>query len=300
LYRATNKTLSHTFIRQNKKMNREQRKVLAHETLGILEQKRYTAPDQRTVDIAALVDACLRSTRYIDPSETTALLRQALAQPCRTNSASVEVVNETTLAGISRVLRENRGRVAALNFASARNPGGGFLSGSLAQEESLASSSALYASLLQAPGFYEQHRASTSCLYSDAMIVSPGCPIFRRDDGSLVQQPEIATFITCAAPNAGAVAKNEPSESSRIEGTLRTRSELVLALASLQGSTTLVLGAWGCGVFRNDPAMVARVFRDHLCGNTMWAARFDRVVFAVLDTSTRQEVYTTFKKVLAP
>ncbi|WP_206169025.1 MULTISPECIES: TIGR02452 family protein [unclassified Variovorax] len=284
---------------KEQEMNRHQRMLLAQETLAILSQKRYTTSEGLPVDLTALIDECLRSTRHVAPSEAPALPGQVSAQPRQPHRASVEVVNETTLAGISRALRESNDRVAALNFASARNPGGGFLGGSLAQEESLASSSALYSSLLQAPEFYEQHRSTASCLYSDALILSPDCPVFRADDGRLMQQPELVTFITCAAPNAGAVTKNQPNDVEQIEGTLRKRAECVLALAALQRCPTLILGAWGCGVFRNDPAMVARAFRDHLYGNATWAARFERVIFSVFDTSAQQKVYETFKEVLA-
>lgn len=273
--------------------------LLAQETLTILTQKRYTAPAGLPVDLTALVDECVRSTRYLDAPEAHALLGQVSTRPRQLHPASIEVVNETTLAGVSRALRNNNGRVAALSFASARNPGGGFLGGSLAQEESLASSSALYSSLLQAPEFYERHRAMESCLYSDALILSPDCPVFRADDGGLMQKPELVTFITCAAPNAGAVARNQPGDVGQVEDTLRKRAEFVLALAALQDCPTLILGAWGCGVFRNDPAMVARAFRDHLYGNAAWAARFERVIFSVFDTSVHQKVYETFKEGLA-
>lgn len=270
--------------------------TVAHETLAILDQGRYTLANNHTVEMSVQIDACLRSTRYIGAEETHALLSQAATRRRRNLAAAVEVVNQTTLACISRVLNETNGPVAALNFASARNPGGGFLGGSLAQEESLATSSALYASLLRAPQFHEGHRASTSPLYSDAMIVSPDCPVFRRDDGSLMHTPELVTFITCAAPNAGAVAKNHPEELALVPDVLRTRSERVLALAALQGCATLVLGAWGCGVFRNDPAMVAHAFRSHLYGDAAWANHFERIVFAVLDTSIQQDVYRAFLK----
>jgi uncharacterized protein (TIGR02452 family) len=66
-------------------------------------------------------------------------------EPC------IEVVNETTLQGIAALHEEGAERIGALNFASAKNPGGGFLNGSEAREESLARSSALYASLQQVP-----------------------------------------------------------------------------------------------------------------------------------------------------
>src|SRR5262249_38608560 len=158
--------------------------------------------------------------------------------------------------GIARVLSEGEGSVAALNFASAKDPGGGFLNGSQAQEESLARSSALYASLLRGWEFYDRHRASPSCLYLDAMIVSPGCPVFRDDDGTLLEEPQLVTIITSPALNAGAAADNRPEELPRIPEVFRRRSEYGLALAASQGANRLVLGAWGCGVFRNDPAVV--------------------------------------------
>lgn len=178
------------------------------------------------------------------------------------------------------MLADGKGPVAALNFASAKNPGGGFLAGSQAQEESLPRSSALYASLLRAPQFYERHRGARSLLYSDAMIWSPGCPIFRDDDGTLLDEPQLVSFITSAAPNAGAAAKNRPDELPVIPEAFRGRSEYVLALAASEGYKRLVLGAWGCGVFRNDPAVVAEAFMGHLRDGA-WTGRFERVVVQI-------------------
>jgi uncharacterized protein (TIGR02452 family) len=204
----------------------------------------------------------------------------------------------TTLAGFARLLDDGPRPVAVLNFASARNPGGGFLNGSQAQEESLARSSALHASLLRASDFYEQHRASPSLLYSDALILSPGCPVFRDDDGALLAEPREVAFITSAAPNAGAAANRRPDELPAIPDVFRRRSEYVLAVAAAHGYTRLVLGAWGCGVFRNDPAVVAAAFAGHLRG--AWAGRFERVVFSVLDTSASLGTFEAFRSALAP
>ena len=215
----------------------------------------------------------------------------------RRSAAIVVSAVTSTLAGINRLLADGPGPVAALNFASAKNPGGGFLNGSQAQEESLARSSALYASLQQAPEYYRRHRADPSALYSDAMILSPACPVFRDDDGNLLPEPLPVTFITSAAPNAGAVARNAPGELVMIPDTLRRRAELVLALAADHGAPTLVLGAWGCGVFRNDPDMVAEVFAELL--GRGWATRFRRVVFSVLDTSADQATFAAFERALA-
>jgi uncharacterized protein (TIGR02452 family) len=273
------------------------RAELARDTVGIVERGSYRSASGRVVEIAQPIRDCLEATRYYPPEELERLRENVLGHPGNDHSTVFEVVNETTLSGIARVLSLGQGPVAALNFASAKNPGGGFLNGSQAQEESLARSSALHASQLRAWEFYERHRASSSLLYSDAMILSPGCPIFRDDDGKLLDEPRMAAFITSAAPNAGAAANNRPAELPSIPGVFRRRSEYVLALAASQGYRQLVLGAWGCGVFRNDPGIVAESFAAHLRHGS-WSGRFDRVVFSILDSSRSQSGLTAFRRAL--
>jgi uncharacterized protein (TIGR02452 family) len=270
---------------------------LAKQTVEIVERGSYTSPGGRAVDIATTVRACLDATRFFPPEELERLRQEVLARPAGGLATTLEVVNETTLAGVARVLSDGKGPVAALNFASAKNPGGGFLNGSQAQEESLARSSALHASLLRAWEFYERHRASPSLLYSDAMIWSPGCPVFRGDDGVLLEKPHLVSFITSPAPNAGAAADNRPEELPLIPEVFRRRAEYVLALAASQGYERLVLGAWGCGVFRNDPAVVAAGFLGHLRYGA-WSGRVERVVFSVLDTSPSRDTLAAFQRVV--
>src|SRR4029077_4484905 len=102
----------------------------------------------------------------------------------------IRATNGTTLAA-ARQLHEQYGpeRIALLNFASARNPGGGFLSGSQAQEESLARASGLYASLSRMTDYYGANRRSKSALYTDHMVYSPLVPVFRDDDDRLLDEP---------------------------------------------------------------------------------------------------------------
>jgi len=271
---------------------------LAKQTVEIAERGMYTSSGGHPVDLAQAVQRCLDATRLFHPSELKRLRNDVLANATGDFSTSLELVNETTLSGITRLLADDSGPVAALNFASAKNPGGGFLNGSQAQEESLARSSALYASLLRAWGFYEQHRGSPSLLYSDAMILSPSCPIFRNEAGALLDRTQEVGFITSAAPNAGAAANSRPNELTSIPDVFRRRSEYVLALAAAHGYRRLVLGAWGCGVFRNDPAVVASAFSEHLRG--VWSGRFERVVFSVLDSSPSQETFAAFRLAMAP
>jgi uncharacterized protein (TIGR02452 family) len=275
-------------------VKRSARKELAKNTVEIVEQGFYESAGGSAIDLAPSVRGCLDATRFLSPEDLERLRREVLARPTVGLATAVEVVNETTLAGIDRVHSGGNGPVAVLNFASAKNPGGGFLNGSQAQEESLARSSALHASLLKAWEFYKRHRASPSMLYSDAMIWSPDCPVFRDDDGRLLDEPRLVSFITSPAPNAGAASDNRPEELPLIPEVFRRRSEYVLALAASQGCRQLVLGAWGCGVFRNDPAVVAAAFLGHLRQGP-WTGRFDRVVFSVLDASPLGETIAAFR-----
>lgn len=275
--------------------NRSDRAAMAQQTLAILEAGGYSAASGAWVSLETSVVHCLNATRLHEPEQFDALIARRAPADATMPSATLEVRNETTLAGIARLVAAGEGPVSALNFASAKNPGGGFLGGSEAQEESLARSSALYASLLREPSYYERHRATTSSLYSDAMIVSPDCPVFRGDSGCLLERPMTASFITSAAPNAGALASNQPDLLPNLHTVLLRRAECVLALAASRGDRCIVLGAWGCGVFRNDPAMVADVFAELLIDRG-WASSFAHVCFSILDRSSGGHVLSAFER----
>ncbi|MCX4747477.1 TIGR02452 family protein [Kitasatospora sp. NBC_01287] len=196
---------------------------------------------------------------------------------------TVEVTAEGSLEAADRLVRAGGTalpRVGVLNFASARNPGGGYLRGARAQEEDLCRTALLYHCLLAAPDHYAAHRASTDLRYSHRVIFSPDVPVIRDGHGALLARPYPVSFLTAAAPNAGQLALR--GETADLRGLLAERATRVLAVAARHEVRQLVLGAWGCGVFRNDPAQVAEAFAVALAS---YGAAFERVVFAVRDRS---------------
>jgi uncharacterized protein (TIGR02452 family) len=204
------------------------------------------------------------------------------------------VTPESTLAAARRLDAAAPGcDPCCLNFASAKHPGGGFLSGARAQEESLARASGLYACIAPQREMYDFNRACGTCLYSDYMIHSPRVPVFRDDDGLLLEEPYLASFLTAPAVNAGAVREDEVR---LIEPTMRRRAEKVLGVARHHSHRALVLGAWGCGVFRNDPVMVADHFAGLLGPGGAFHSLFEQVVFAVLDFGERKETFEAFRE----
>lgn len=272
-------------------MNRDQRAQIAQDTVSILEQGSYQTLFGR-VSIAEPLAASCAVTYLYQPNTYDDLVAQVKQLPTF-ETTRITVSNQTTLAA-ARTLVVTHPALACLNFASAKNPGGGFLSGSQAQEESLARASGLYATLLTKPEFYTYHRHLNTTLYSDHVIFSPNVPIFRDDLGQLLDQPWHASFITAAAPNAGAIRKKEPQNIERIQPTLEQRARMVLAIGALHRCEALVLGAWGCGVFQNDPVEVAHVFATVLA-DAAFQYRFRHIAFAVFDTSPSQVVLQAFQ-----
>lgn len=202
----------------------------------------------------------------------------------------VQVCNETTLQAARRLVHAGR-RPLALNFANGVHPGGGFLSGSRAQEEVLCRSSALYGTLLGDP-LYEHHRGRPQPDSSDWVIYSPDVPVFRSEDGTELDHPWLLSFLTSAAPYAPKIGQ------PRSGNLLMKRMHRVLAVASAFGHEVLVLGAWGCGAFGNDPDRTARDFRTAL--ETDFRGHFSDVVFAVTDWSPERKFLGPFRDVFSP
>jgi uncharacterized protein (TIGR02452 family) len=261
--------------------SRHQRAAIAAETVQVLSAGSYTAPSGKTISILSELNHAVHETRLFAPG---ALARIAASAPAPQATPQIQVTNCTTLSA-ARQLHAANGteRVAPLNFASARNPGGGFLSGSQAQEESLARASGLYACLSRMTGYYAANRRERSALYTDHMIYSPLVPVFRDDDDRLLEEPWSVSMITAPAVNAGVVRSREPENVARMREVMSHRIACVLGLAAHHGHDALVLGAWGCGVFGNDPGEVAELFAGQLLGQGRYSTAFTEVVFAILD-----------------
>lgn len=278
-------------------MNRKERITLANKTLKIIAEGSYATSTGTTVEIRGLLNTCVEETLHYTPEMLDQLLQ--VERPAGIGAMPIEVVNETTLSGARRLVGGgNYNKVGVLNFASARNPGGGFLGGSQAQEESLARSSGLYASLLRCTEYYEYHRARKSGLYSDRMIYSPKCAVFMDDDGELLDAPYLVDFVTSPAPNAGSIKNNRPGDLGLIPDCFYLRIRKLLALLCERNCDALVLGAWGCGVFRNDPKMVAQLFASYLNEDAEFYGCFKKVLFSVYDPTESQHIYKAFEDVL--
>ena len=198
--------------------------------------------------------------------------------------------------------------IAVLNFANAFHPGGGVASGSSAQEESLCRCSTLDPLLYRRSlrdEFYDYHAKLNDSKATDALIYTPGVVICKTDTDLPERMDKKdwveITVLTCAAPD---LRKKSNSHAPLVgSGTYMNNAELfgyhvrraihILTVAAAEGIDALVLGAFGCGAFQNDPAVVARAYRTAL---NEFSGIFRQIEFAVYCTPGHEENYEAFSR----
>lgn len=277
------------------------RKAMAQETLEIMRQGYYELsvkreyeqkPDIKRITIKEAMEQSVGRSMLISPAEGEKILdKYSVCAGC--SQPETRVDNISTVEAVRMLAAEGKTDIGVLNFASAKNPGGGFLNGAQAQEESLTVSSTLYPTLTAHEEYYKENRAHSSMMYLDYGIYSPEVVFFRDGAFRLTETPVKASVLTLPAVNMGQVLlKGENAEEAK--RVMRRRMKLVLGIFAEQKARHLVLGAYGCGVFRNDPGEVAAWWRELL--EEGMGQYFDSVFHAVLDHSKEQHCIKAFQE----
>ncbi|MCQ2416343.1 MAG: TIGR02452 family protein [Oscillospiraceae bacterium] len=147
------------------------------------------------------------------------------------------------------------GEILALNFANAQVPGGAYLLGGTAQEESLCRCSLLFYAIRPHHEYYLRHWARFTPFASHRMLMSNAVPVIRSMDGSLLTEPTVCTFLTCAAVNRREAKLFFASE-KRIANTMEERINRIVCAIAKRKPQVAVLGAFGCGAFGNRREIV--------------------------------------------
>lgn len=221
----------------------------------------------------------------------------------------ITVTSERSFEAAKRLLEGGEGKVAVLNFANCSTPGGGVFGGSGAQEESLCRCSTLYPIIEQERFrhlYYEPNRVRWDFRATDAIIYAPDVVVFKSDTDYPELLPESEWYsvdvITCAAPNLrhgfrihddrlDEIVVLDSEEQYRIH---LSRAKHIYNVVLANGVRRLVLGAFGCGAFRNDPEAVAKAFKDALAD---YDGQFEEIVFAIYHQPYESKNYEVFRNI---
>ena len=202
----------------------------------------------------------------------------------------VLVTQDTSIDAIFKVA--NKENICVLNFASYRhNANSGYFNGSFTQEESLYHYSDLSPVLsdgdIENRFYLVNNNDGTNSLYSSRLLYSPNVNFYLSDFDIDMNNHRTCDVITCAAPNKRGrefdAIKNDFSDED-VENAMNDRIMHILYAASEMGAKTLILGAFGCGMFRNDVEKTAQQFNN--CIYKYFPHTFETILFPIPDYST--------------
>lgn len=277
------------------------RQKIGQETMQVVQAGKYKVYDKekrKTVEykIKDDVEWCINNTRTIRPNDQ--LLIGEIDK--RSRLCKIDVTTESTFKALHRIITEGIEEVCILNFASATQPGGGFLNGRNAQEETLSRQSALYSSLKSESEMYDYHKANNNPFYSNYMIYSPNVPFFRDDNYNFIY-PFTSSVITSPAVNYSELLKSGKSEKDiypKVYKAMKKRCRRIIQLCIKEGNKAIVLGAFGCGVFKNPPEMISKIFKEILIDEGL-GKHLQYVVFPIYAKSgTSGNTYKVFHDTL--
>ena len=276
------------------------RKEVYVNTIEIVGKGRYIGGKEPDCEEVLLGDdtAMMADTVFVDTPFSVAAI------PQRSLPTSFSVVNEDCLDVAARHVRE--GYLPAVhNFASNVYPGGGVITGSGAQEESIFRRSDAFRSLYQfvdfenirsilAPSGQQDivgRRPERYPLHQDfGGVYTPGVTVFRKNEKcgfELMSEPFKIGLITVAAINHPHLVDETTMDESCVITTLN-KIRTVLRLALRGDHDSLVLGAFGCGAYDNPSAQMASLFRQ-VFGEDEFKDKFRLVTFAVLDDGRKSK-----------
>lgn len=224
---------------------------------------------KQSAEWTSAMDYSIRNQQFIPESATISILDAQKAD----NPAQIIV---SRLRSFEAAAQYKGKRVAVLNFASATTPGGGVEKGASAQEECLCRVSTLYPCLTEQKmwdSFYNPHRKNRNALHNDDIIYTPNVVVIKDDDYNMIAEAFMVDVISCAAPNLREKPNNtyNSGDGDKVQisdnellALHEKRARRIFASAIANGMEVLILGAFGCGAFCNDPYIVAQAYKNVL------------------------------------
>ncbi|MCD8089449.1 MAG: TIGR02452 family protein [Clostridiales bacterium] len=299
---AEYKGLSEEEIKEKERQKEEKRNInirILNDTLNILEKGSYTkdgkeirlkfSPEQMREIQVFLPEDIEKLRSSSDKARTSAENSEKQAQSIR-RLFGCENIDALALAQKKYEDLKNKGeaspKILALNLASATTPGGHTRKGASAQEEDLCRRTSLLLSLESenAKKYYIYNNARKTRMGSDGVMITPYVEVIKDSSSKTLAEPFPVSVISCAAPMVRLGL--EGMSQSEYEKMLSKRIEGVLLTAASGNYRHLILGAFGCGVYGNDAALVSELFYRTILNfsyeDKTTGCLFDSIDFAVL------------------
>ena len=205
----------------------------------------------------------------------------------------VMVEGNDCLVAAERLVKEGYNPVL-LNFASAGHPGGGVETGARAQEETICRRSTLTRSIYSFDakyasryGYALQAGEHYPIVSEFSAVYSPAVTVFREGvDCTFMEEPYDVAVVTCAALNLGGKysIKLTPDGHMPQKAIDITRNKIrtVFRIGLKYGHDSLVLGAFGCGAFKNPPAEIAKLFHE-VMEEPEFKNKYRLITFSIID-----------------
>lgn len=274
--------------------------AIFNDTTMIIKAGAYTSPTGKQIvlqmDKMLAGAACYHDELPIQDTPTVA------------GGSKIMVEKNDCLVAAQRLVQEGY-NPALLNFASAGHPGGGVETGARAQEETICRRSTLTRSIYTfdaafASKYGYNHSPGNNYPLGNldfSAIYSPSVTVFREGlECTLMENPYQVSVITCAALNLNGryALKLTPDGHmpQRARDIMANKVRTIFRIALMQGHDSLVLGAFGCGAFRNPPAEVAAIFHSVL-NEPEFKDKFRLVTFSIIeDHNSKNANLTAFEK----
>lgn len=277
-------------------LQKERNAEVFQETMRICREGSYVAQTGRRIDLPPIAEVLTSSVFHETVSDACNAPRVTLSSVDVVKKDCIDVTQELVSQGLNPVM---------LNMASRRCPGGGALNGARAQEETLFRRSNLCVSLYQ----FDEYHANLLGIplgkghypmgYSTAGIYSGRVMFFRKgvnEDYALMDNP-----FECAVVSAAAISHPDLTPNGRLVDwaakAMADKIRNVLRISLLHGHDSLVLGAWGCGAFRNPPIHIAELFKI-VINEEEFSGKFRQIRFAIIeDHNSKNANFVAFERV---
>ncbi|MCD8118726.1 MAG: TIGR02452 family protein [Lachnospiraceae bacterium] len=289
--------------KQQKEMRKKKNMEILEDTLGILEKGSYSK-DGKEICLRYSSEE-MREIQVYLPEEIQ-ILQVAGAETPSGKPCTFGCENADALAMAGEKYRslkaagEAAPQVLVLNLASATQPGGRTREGASAQEEDLCRRTSLLLSLEStgAKKYYEYNNARKTRMGSDAVMLSPYVEVLKDAKADTLPEPFPVSVLSCAAPMVRLGLEGMTQQ--EYEAMLCRRIRGMLKVAASQNYRHLILGAFGCGVYGNDAALVSDLFYRAIMefgsDGTRDSLLFDSIDFAVLCSPEKDYNYREFAR----